>query len=445
MELRDKLFGPNVEGLLEEKRFDEIVELASKDKRVVGKLGRALKDRRYDVRWRAAKALERIGRPAVELLIRVLKGRRSDMRCWAAGTLGEIGDERAVEPLLRAFKRSADWDVRRTIAQALGEIGDERAVEPLINAFMGHDHPVHRAAAEALVKIGKPAIEPLIHALKHRFPNTREEAAEVLGEIGDEKAVEPLISMLKDSGHHERVYPARALGKIGDERAVEPLISALGKWPDTREPIRLVGGKLVYHGVYDEFYERDRREVAKALVKVGKPAVEPLIGALSDNSSRVRMEAAWALGEMGDERTVEPLLSALKYSDDWGLRRMAGMALGKIGDERAVEPLVTALGDNARSGTDAAVAMACMAARALGKIGDERAVEPLISALRGGWSEWLKTQVAWALGEIGDERALPVLEAWIMHQDNPVMRSWAIRAEEKIKKRMKRMRRRSTR
>jgi hypothetical protein len=48
----------------------------------------------------------------------------------AAQALGQLGDARAVEPLLQALG-DTDWNVRSAAAQALGQLGDARAVEPL--------------------------------------------------------------------------------------------------------------------------------------------------------------------------------------------------------------------------------------------------------------------------------------------------------------------------
>ncbi len=64
-------------------------------------------------------------------------------------------------------------------------------------------------------------------------PESREEAAEALGEIRDPKAVDPLIGALKDRDHEVREEAAEALGKIGDRRAAEPLNALLGD-PDPK-------------------------------------------------------------------------------------------------------------------------------------------------------------------------------------------------------------------
>lgn len=129
-----------------------------------------------------------------------------------------------VDGLIRAL-RHEDEEVRWEAADALGEIGDERAVEPLIQALKDEDDDVQWGAAEALGKMGEKAVEPLIQALKDK--NVRSLATFALGEIGDSRAVEPLIQALKDEDKNVRFSGALYLGKFGDSRAVEPLIQAL--------------------------------------------------------------------------------------------------------------------------------------------------------------------------------------------------------------------------
>ena len=142
-----------------------------------------------------------------------------------------VGDE--VSILISALE-DEDRDTQRSAAKALGEIGDVRAVGPLIAALLKQEKEawvgvmVRSSAAEALGKIGDArAVEPLIHALKDEDDGVRREAAEALGEIGDVRAVESLIQALKDEHVFVQTSAAFALGKIGDARAIEPLKKAL--------------------------------------------------------------------------------------------------------------------------------------------------------------------------------------------------------------------------
>ena len=50
----------------------------------------------------------------------------------SAEALGNIGDIRAVEPLIKKLNEGFDNNIRAISAEALGKIGDKRSVESLI-------------------------------------------------------------------------------------------------------------------------------------------------------------------------------------------------------------------------------------------------------------------------------------------------------------------------
>jgi HEAT repeat protein len=123
-------------------------------------MGDIFGDKNYDVRMRAARALEMIGKPAAEHLTKALKDKDSWVRMYAAGALRKIGDGRAVGPLIEVLK-DEDKDVRRYAAWALGNIRDKRAAGPLTKALKDEDIFVRVTAAWALRRIkGKRAVEP---------------------------------------------------------------------------------------------------------------------------------------------------------------------------------------------------------------------------------------------------------------------------------------------
>ena len=95
-----------------------------------------------------------------------------------------------------------------------------------------------------------------------------------------------------------------------------------------------------------------------------KDEIDIQIDLLKDPDWVVRREAAITLGEMGDERCVEPLCKAL-YDGDWQVREVAVEALGQIGSP-AVEMLIKMVRDwDVRK----------YVIMALGKIRDERVLD----------------------------------------------------------------------
>lgn len=100
-----------------------------------------------------------------------------------------------------------------------------------VNREIGHlhdtDKEVRQEAVKALVRIGPPAVEPLIKALREKNPDVQAAAAKALGLIGDKRAVMPLVDMMKNSYNVELMFEiAVALTQIGDERACGALQTA---------------------------------------------------------------------------------------------------------------------------------------------------------------------------------------------------------------------------
>ncbi|GAF92012.1 unnamed protein product, partial [marine sediment metagenome] len=134
----------------------------------VGKLCVALKDGRWEMRWRAARALGELRRAeALEPLIRVLEDSRREVRRAGVDALRKIGDTQAVEPLVTALSDEDDA-VRWEAATALGELRGVLAIKPLIAALTDEAEPVRKNAASALIEIGPAVVEPLIETLYER-------------------------------------------------------------------------------------------------------------------------------------------------------------------------------------------------------------------------------------------------------------------------------------
>jgi HEAT repeat protein len=170
----------------------------------VGPLCRVLLgDRDTAVRQDAAKALGSIGSPAaLEPLTKVLAD--VTVRPFAVEALGKLKDPRAVDTLIdvvtgrsrpaRARKvtvcgdESGELDVEEMEVQifaigGLAEIGDDRAIDPLIRALK--DTRLRSAAAGALGKMGLRIAGPLLEAMKiETDSNILFHARAILSEVG---------------------------------------------------------------------------------------------------------------------------------------------------------------------------------------------------------------------------------------------------------------------
>ena len=178
-----------------------------------------------------------------------------------------------------------------------------------------------------------------------------------------------------------------------------------------------------------------------------KDEIDIQIDLLQDKDWVVRREAVVTLGEMGDERCVEPIVNALRDGDwqvreaaveaiagvgspavelliryirDWESRKYVIQAMGKVNDERVLDPLVSML-HNDEFKDDATRALV-----ALGK----PAVPKLIAALSDK-EEFVRKQAILALGEIKDSEAVDPLIA-LLHDQDWFTRLTAAAALEKV-------------
>jgi HEAT repeat protein len=291
--------------------------------------------------------------------------------------VAQLTGKRDVQGLIRALGYTADANVRRAAASALGELGDARAVDPLILALKNvdweHDWRDTAAAANALVRLGAPSVGPLIAALGWHSQVVRVSAAGALAAIG-RPAVQPLVVLLGDADLETRETAGQILAEIGAD-AIDAVIGALN----------------------DELAGR-RQRAARVLGEIGDPrAVEPLRRALTDPLAGVRQTAVKSLGEIGDLRAASPLVAVLS-DPDLVVRRSAALALAEMRDPRAVQPLLPELRGPRRQG----------AADALVKIGAP-AAEPMLAMLadskaRGDETsilDELRSQVSTILVRIG--------------------------------------------
>lgn len=143
-------------------------------------------------------------------------------------------------------------------------------------------------------------------------------------------------------------------------------------------------------------------EAAEALGELGdKSAVEPLIEALAAGDGKLKMAAAEALGRIGAPAAGAELIATLQKPGYEALRITCLKALGNIRSKNAVEHIIGLLEAESRLTRISAV-------EALGNIGDKRALEPLARIVWTDSAE-LKIAIITALREIGGDLAVKVL------------------------------------
>jgi HEAT repeat protein len=371
--------------------------------------------------WRRAGA-------AVPALIAALSDEHHQTRARAARALGRIGDERAIDPLLKRLDDPAEkrgehgTGAREAVALALGQLGPRRAVRPLIAALKDQNPRVRRATARALGMLGDPAAaDPLLPLLTDDQRRVVQEATVALGRLKATAACDRILALLDDEDSYLRAAAAEALGNIGERRAAAALGTLLA---GDRDP-------------------EVREAAARALGRLGDRSALPVLRrALEDKSHPVAARAAKSLHDLKDPQGLKALLDMFASKPEKPRRHPVSSALAEMGP-RAVPIILEGLADpkNRRLRENAAVAAGCVgqlclegvlrllgdsrpetrraACRALFYCPHKRAIRPLAAMLRNPRSG-AGRQAAEALAAIG-RPAVPELIAAAQAGTMPAM------------------------
>jgi len=167
--------------------------------------------------------IQRIGPPAIPLLVDLLRDERFAVRRSAVSELIDLTPHTEwIQPALRRALRDEDSTVAGDAARALGALGHRASpsVGALVKTLAHEDPYVRIYAAEALASIGPKAAaatRDLARAVSDPAPGVRWAACEALAGIGAAAAaaVPQLIEALEDEFLYVRIFAAGALGSIG--------------------------------------------------------------------------------------------------------------------------------------------------------------------------------------------------------------------------------------
>ncbi|MEM8719997.1 MAG: HEAT repeat domain-containing protein [Cyanobacteria bacterium P01_G01_bin.39] len=227
--------------------------------------------------------------------------------------------------------------------------------------------------AEALGKVGQPAVDILIEALLHHSNVVvRRAAGKTLTLIEDPKAVPHLIYALIND--HDTVVQASAIGALArtGEAAVNPLLEVLAS-PDATESnkghaawaLAFIGAqaKDKLYAAYDSDSPEVRAAVVGAIAKLAEEnrddtqALDLLVTSLTDTAENVRSEAAAVLGNLKYTAAIPTLTELLDYPTP-ETRKSAALSLMKIGDRNSIPALQTALEQENQPGVAKALSLA---------------------------------------------------------------------------------------
>ncbi len=255
----------------------------------------------------AQAAIEALGalkaRAAVPGLIRLL-----DADLWlqfaAVAALGEIGDPRAVQPLLDAIPNEM---LAEPAVDAIGRIAVPEALPRLLSVLADHDRlPLRDGVLKACAAIleGHPAPPSVFTRFRRKLDEERREPGlvEYLGSLlgSDEVALARAAASVALSGHLEKLYPAvvqRALSPDAEE----------ARWTAAlcRKHERAVRAALA-----DLLQNRDARVRRGALMcaPADPASISLLVPLMQDRDAEVRAAACQALGRCREVSAIPALV-----------------------------------------------------------------------------------------------------------------------------------------
>jgi HEAT repeat protein len=201
--------------------------------------------------WADAAAVEAqlaaFGPRVVPFLCTALGAGSGSQRWRAARILGRLQDDRAVpalcaalavhaEPVrsramflpLRSRRPNREALFRMEAAAALGAIRSPLAAVPLSGALSDPSEGVRRAAQQALIAIGAPAVKPLADVITDsRHSRARQLAATALGTLADVRGIAPLCELLWHSDRDLRLTASNALAQFSRKNPAPELHAAV--------------------------------------------------------------------------------------------------------------------------------------------------------------------------------------------------------------------------
>ncbi len=305
----------------------------------------------------AAESVRRIGKPAVpKILDAYWQAKEPAQRLKLFDLLKQMRDPALAAFYADVFIRETDSELRTVSARALETAFDARAVPALLAAIQDTDPIVRQAAASALrpspERATTDALLPLLHDPQ---ANVRIAAICALYGRGDDRVMPALAAGLKDRDPDVRASAIQCLQE--ETELLEALLQAV---QDKEAVVR----QAVWRALEQQY-------------RIGRRADRPriitaLLTLLENADAGMRQEMMFTLGEYTEPQVIDALATLTQRDASPQVRQFAARALGRIGDDRAVVPLLRTMHDPVEWVRSAAK-------DELGRIGDRRAIPALLA------------------------------------------------------------------
>jgi HEAT repeats len=263
-------------------------------------------------------------------LIGILEAKNDSASYQAAEALGTLGNKQAVAPLIKALKAETAL-VRQSAAQALGKLQDTKALQPLLATLKDEKEEarVKTAAKDAIAAIAAKETKEIKNLITKLKGETSEPITEILSTIG-KPAVDPLIAALKDVDPATRAQAAIALGNIGDEKAIKPLTANLDDWM-TNESVGTALEQLKWEPTTDadKVHLLVAQRKGDELRSSWETTKKVLLADVTSDNYRGIQNALYAFISLGDKSIMDTLVTTLKEKGN----KTMGLAYLNCGEE----------------------------------------------------------------------------------------------------------------
>ena len=253
---------------------------------------------------------QRLTQIAVEVGLIALAERWCGSRRWGQRLRGSrlltlLGGGQGVVPALMNDPRP---EVRAQAAQWVGAHPKAASIDRLLEMLTDPETLCRFTVKDALLRVGRPAIEPLLRQLSVSSGTLAAEVLELAVGIADSRFLQPALELCRSPHAATRAGAATLVGAIGGSQATVALMGLLGDPDaDVRSAAAAALGRLAHW-----------------------PAAGALAGSMSDPAWTVRQAAALALRAFGATGIL--LLRKTLDADDAFAREMARQVLDLPGD-----------------------------------------------------------------------------------------------------------------
>jgi HEAT repeat protein len=255
----------------------------------------------------------------LEQLIASLSHADLDEKLAAIKAIKLLKNARVVPILINALSSENNPLVKMELLGALAEIGDEQAIEPIIRQWEADNHKVYNKAVGSLRKEWDSISKPILLRILENKAESPKLRSRVAWSLKNSTELTDIFLRIARDDLDEilvRSMCIEILGKSKNKSISQELYKFLNdSHPELRAAAALALGRLKEQAGYND-----------------------ILLLLKDRQASVRKAAIQALDMLGNSSSASPLMSMLD-DVDVDVRANAALALGRLGAVQAIEKL----------------------------------------------------------------------------------------------------------